>query len=75
MEKIKENIKIMKKLKIVVGILLILNILPVISIFIHHAIGSEFSTVKSYLIGWLFNIGSIIIMAFANLISWLFRDL
>lgn len=65
----------MEKLKIAIGMLLILNVLPVISIFIHHAIGSEFSTVKSYLIGWLFNIGSIIIMAFVNLIAWLFRDL
>lgn len=65
----------MKNLKIGIGVLLIANILPVISIFVHDFIGSEYSTVQSYVIGFFFNIGSIIIMAFVNLIAWLFEDL
>ena len=65
----------MKNIKIVIGMLLILNVLPVISIFVHDYIGSEYNTVQSYVIGFFFNIGSIIIMAFVNLIAWLFEDL
>ena len=65
----------MKKLKICIGVLLIANILPVINIFIHHVIGSEYSTLQSYVIGVLFDFGAIIFIALYKLISWLFEDL
>mgnify|MGYP003403075834 CR=1 FL=1 len=65
----------MKNLKIGIGVLLIANILPVISIFVHDFIGSEYSTVQSYVIGFFFNIGLTIFIALYNLISWLFEDL
>ena len=65
----------MKNIKIVIGMLLILNVLPVISIFVHDYIGSEYNTVQSYVIGFFFNIGLTIFIALYNLISWLFEDL
>mgnify|MGYP003440725197 CR=1 FL=1 len=65
----------MKNLKIGIGVLLIANIRPVISISVYDFIGSEYSTVQSYVIGFFFNIGLTIFIALYNLISWLFEDL
>lgn len=64
-----------KTLKTVIGALLLLNVLPVISIFVHQYIGSEYSNIQSYIIGLLFDSGLIIFITLYNIISWLFEDL